>query len=206
MYKYSRKWRYMNHPAFKLYIAAIAAALVVLWVFLIHIGTDYWYVYLPIGLLITAYTLWYVTEGVKRIRKLEKFIKMFLPGRTTTIHELSLGNPEAEVISSLKSGCFGYIQNVYAHRVQHILKAEALNRIERVYFEVLAEHLGRLENLTSSESNEMLAQFYEFNFNLLTYRCDSDAAQECLETGEHIQEFIWEFHLKELQDDEDPDS
>lgn len=193
----------LNHPAFKLLVIAIAIALVVMWIFLIHIGTDYWYVYLPTGLLITGYTIWYMMKGVKRIKSIEKYTKMFLAGQTTLVRELSFGSSELEVINSLNSGCFWYIQNVYMHRVQHILETETLNRIETAYLEDLLEHLVQLEDFTSEETNQVFSQFYDFNFDLLKYACNSDAAQECLDIGISIQEFISEFNEETLKRSDD---
>lgn len=119
---------------------------------------------------------------------LTKYIKLFMPGRFDLAKMINQGREES--LTELRYGCVSYLRNIYWPRVKRVLGVEELDPVEREFFESLDALLSELSNLEYKEATKALNLFHSFDLDQLEYTCDSEKAEECIELGLEVQEFI----------------
>lgn len=186
----------MNHPVFKILLSLIFVGAATLLAFFYHIGGEYWYISLFIGVAIVVYLGYLLNKEKAELSEFEDFIKFFRAGQTDMITELLKKRRHAEVVADLKIACLEYIQNVYINRVRHVLKTFSLTHLEAAYLEQIIMCLEGIEQAPESEIDDVFDTFYNLNFDLLQYLCECDEAQECLDTGEKINRFLSKYHFE----------
>lgn len=153
-------------------------------------GDEYSSIFKTVALVTFLGGMAYFLAIFKIIKRLEMYVKLFLPGKTDMINELRVNEDSQAFMDRLKYPCVVYLENVYIHQVRRIINSSELNKSESTFFKNLLLTLDTICTLGHGDTDKALDLFYQFDMNSLKGTPKCPKAQACIKLGLDIQIYI----------------